>query len=54
VWPYTNPTPKLELTVDSTPVLATGARVVFSVKSTATWMSLSEFEVYGPELAPTR
>ncbi|GAB3606279.1 hypothetical protein GCM10027413_16880 [Conyzicola nivalis] len=54
VWPYVNTTPKLELTVDSAPVLATGARVVFSVKSTATWMSLSEFEVYGPELAPTR
>ncbi|WP_411700015.1 RICIN domain-containing protein [Conyzicola sp.] len=54
VWPYVNTTPKLELTVDSTPVLATGARVVFAVKSTATWMSLSEFEVYGPDFAPAR
>ena len=54
VWPYVNSTPHLELTVDSAPVLATGARVVFSAKSTATWMTLSEFEVFGPELAPTR
>ncbi|WP_106210480.1 Ig-like domain-containing protein [Glaciihabitans tibetensis] len=52
-WPYVNSTPQLELTVESEPVLATGARVVITAKSTATWMSLSEFEVYGPQLAPT-
>jgi len=52
-WPYVNPTSQLELVVESTPVLATGARVIVTSKSTATWMSLSEFEVYGPELAAT-
>ncbi|MCC4908119.1 Ig-like domain-containing protein [Microbacterium sp. cx-59] len=52
-WPYTNATPQLELTVDSEPVLATGARVVITTKSTSTWMSLSEFEVYGPASAPS-
>jgi hypothetical protein len=51
-WPFVNSTPQLELTVESETVLATGARVIFTAKSTATWMSLSEFEVYGPQLAP--
>ncbi|MGA1838950.1 Ig-like domain-containing protein [Herbiconiux sp. 11R-BC] len=50
-WPYTNSGAELRLTVDSDPVLATGARVQFSNKSNATWMTLSEFEVYGPDAA---
>jgi hypothetical protein len=33
-----------------------GVRAVITNKSSSTWMSLSEFEVYGPDLAvtPTR
>jgi hypothetical protein len=52
-WPYVNSTPQLELIVENEPVLATGARVIFTAKSTATWMSLSEFEVYGPQITST-
>jgi hypothetical protein len=51
-WPHANTTPELSLTVESKPVLATGARVVFTNKTGDTWMSLSEFEVYGPDTAP--
>jgi len=53
-WPYANTTAELSLTVESTPVLATGARVVITNKSNDTWMSLSEFEVYGPDSVPGR
>lgn len=47
-WPYQNPTDKLSLTVDSDTVTATGLRVIVTNKSTSTWMSLSEIELYGP------
>ncbi|SKA97637.1 hypothetical protein SAMN06295879_2409 [Agreia bicolorata] len=50
-WPYQNATPQLSLTVDSTSVLATGARAIFTNKTSSTWMSLAEFEVYGPDFA---
>ncbi|NYD68731.1 RICIN domain-containing protein [Agromyces atrinae] len=53
-WPYTNPTAELALEVQSSPVLATGMRAVVSNKSNDTWMSLSEFEVYGPASANAR
>ncbi len=48
-WPAANSTPDLSLTVESTPVLATGVRVIFSNKSSGTWMTLSEIEVFGPD-----
>jgi hypothetical protein len=50
-WPYVNATPDLSLEFESTPVLATGMRVIFTNKSSANWMSLSEIEAYGPALA---
>ncbi|PCE15601.1 hypothetical protein AUC47_11990 [Microbacterium sp. SZ1] len=50
-WPYVNATPNLALEVDSAPVLATGLRVVITNKTNDNWMSLSEVEAYGPELA---
>jgi len=51
-WPATNPTADLSLVVDGDTVLATGVRVAIGNKSTATWMSLSEVEVYGPGTVP--
>ena len=53
-WPYANTSADLSLEVDSAPVLATGVRVIIRSKSTATWMSLSEVEVFGPAAADVR
>lgn len=50
-WPYVNQTPDLSLEFESTPVLATGLRVIITNKASSNWMSLSEIEAYGPELA---
>ncbi|MGM1018274.1 MAG: Ig-like domain-containing protein [Actinomycetota bacterium] len=50
-WPYVNETADLSLVVDSERVLATGLRVSFTNKTSDNWMSLSEVEAYGPELA---
>ncbi|MBB2975403.1 hypothetical protein FHX49_000969 [Microbacterium endophyticum] len=50
-WPYANTASDLSMTVDSEPVLASGMRVVFSNKTSDTWMTLSEIEVYGPAAA---
>lgn len=50
-WPYANTTPNLNLEFTSTPVLATGMRVVITNKTNDNWMSLSEVEAYGPALA---
>ena len=50
-WPYVNATPNLSLEFTSTPVLATGMRVVITNKSNDNWMSLSEVEAFGPALA---
>ncbi|MFK4761446.1 Ig-like domain-containing protein [Microbacterium sp. ZW T5_45] len=50
-WPYVNPSPNLNLEFTSTPVLATGMRVVITNKTNDNWMSLSEVEAYGPALA---
>lgn len=47
-WPIANSTPDLALELESEPMLATGTRVIIRNKSAATWMSLSEVEVYGP------
>ncbi|MDF2919513.1 MAG: glycerophosphoryl diester phosphodiesterase [Microbacterium sp.] len=47
-WPVTNSTANLSLEVTSTPVLATGLRVIVGNKSSGTWMTLSEVEAYGP------
>lgn len=48
-WPVVNTSANLSLEVASTPVLATGIRVLISNKSSSTWMTLSEVEVYGPQ-----
>ncbi|MEV7692826.1 Ig-like domain-containing protein [Microbacterium sp. NPDC089189] len=50
-WPYVNTTPQLRLEVTGEAVVATGVRVIITHKSDATWMSLSEVEVYGPAVA---
>ncbi|MCJ1706062.1 RICIN domain-containing protein [Microbacterium sp. VKM Ac-2923] len=47
-WPVTNTSANLSLEASSTPVLATGVRVIIKNKSSNTWMSLSEIEAYGP------
>ncbi|GAA4781227.1 RICIN domain-containing protein [Microbacterium gilvum] len=47
-WPSTATGGDLALEVTSAPVTATAIRVVFSNASTASWMTLSEIEVYGP------
>lgn len=49
-WPYVNATPDLSLEFESTPVLATGLRVIITNKASSNWMSLSEIEAYGPAL----
>jgi hypothetical protein len=41
---------RLVLDTEFDSVLATGFRVVFEHKSTASWMQLAEFEVWGPSL----
>ena len=51
-WPAVNTSANLSLEVTSTPVLATGIRVLISNKSSSTWMTLSEVEVYGPQAPP--
>ncbi|MBA8817643.1 hypothetical protein FHX48_002748 [Microbacterium halimionae] len=51
-WPYVNNAADLSFVVDSEPVLATGMRARLTNKSNNSWMSLSEFEVYGPAAAP--
>lgn len=48
-WPAVNTSANLSLEVTSTPVLATGVRVLLANKSSSTWMTLSEVEVYGPQ-----
>lgn len=50
-WPYANPNGALEVQFQSTPVLATGLRVILHHKSADTWKTLSEIEAYGPTLA---
>lgn len=47
-WPYVNQAADLSLEASFTPVLATGVRVIIGNKSSSTWMTLSEIEVYGP------
>jgi len=41
---------RLQMTAEFDPVMATGFRAVFEHKSDASWMQLSEFEVWGPGL----
>lgn len=50
-WPVANATPGLSLIVDSTPMLVTGVRVTITNKSSSSWMTLSEIELYGPAAA---
>lgn len=51
-WPLANTTPNLSLETTSSPVVATGIRVIVTNKSSATWMTLSEIEAYGPQSTP--
>lgn len=51
-WPVANATPNLSLETTSQPVLAVGVRVIVTNKSSATWMTLSEIEAYGPQPTP--
>lgn len=50
-WPAVNTSNDLSLVVDTTPVVATGVRVIFTHKSDSTWMRLSEVEVRGPAVS---
>lgn len=50
-WPVTNSATTLSLVVSNDPLLVTAVRVTITSKSTATWMTLSEIELYGPSAA---
>ena len=50
-WPVTNSATSLSLVVSNDPMLVTAVRVVITSKSTSTWMTLSEIELYGPSAA---
>lgn len=51
-WPVANTAANLSLETTSQPVVATGVRVIITNKSSATWMTLSEIEAYGPQPTP--
>ncbi|MEJ1154635.1 hypothetical protein [Microbacterium marmarense] len=49
-WPHINSEPDLAVVLRSEQVTATAIRVIIAPQSQSLWMSLSEIEVYGPEL----